>query len=163
MSVLSACVFDTADGADDAVRRITADPDRAHDLVDDAATLRWETGAARPTGERRPELASESNALGDGFWALVIGLTLRVPLLGAAVGGVAGARSGSLTEPGIDELFMNRLRDAVTPGRSALLAIGARSVWDLVTADLTGPERPDSFVTEISDRQLARLREVFGT
>ena len=58
---------------------------------------------------------------------------------------------------------MNRLRDAVTPGRSALLAIGARSAWDLVTADLTGPERPDSFVTEISDRQLARLREVFGT
>ena len=162
MTALTACVFDTADGADDAVRRILADPDRTHDLVDDAATLRWDAGAARPTSERRPELASE-NALGDGFWALVIGLTLGVPLLGAAVGGVAGARSGSLTEPGIDEMFMNRLRDAITPGRSALLAIGSRSAWDLVTADMTGPERPDPVATEISDRQLARLREVFGT
>jgi uncharacterized membrane protein len=161
MIALSACVFDTADGADDAVERLTADPHRVRDLVDDVATLRWDEGAARPVSERRPELASQ-DALGDGFWELVIGLTLSVPLLGAAVGGVAGAGSGSLTEPGIDETFMNRLRDAVTPGRSALLAIGPQSAWELVTAGMTGPERPDPVLTEISDRQFAGLRAVFG-
>jgi uncharacterized membrane protein len=162
MTALTACVFGTADGADDAVQRIMSDPDRTHGLIDDAATLRWDDGAARPRSMRRAELAS-GNALGDGFWALVIGLTLRVPLLGAAVGGVAGAGSGALPGAGIDELFMNRLRDAVTPGRSALLAIGSRSAWDLVAADMPGREGPDTVLAEISDRQLAALREVFQT
>jgi uncharacterized membrane protein len=161
MTALTAYVFDTTDGADDAVRRIVARPDLVKRFADDAATLRWEDEAAQPRSRRRPELASE-NALGDGFWELVIGLTLRVPLLGAAVASVAGAGAGSLTDAGIDETFMNRLRDAFTPGRSALLAIGPKSAWDLVTTDVTGPERPDLVATAISARQLAGLREVFA-
>lgn len=161
MTALTACVFDTADGADGAVQRIMRDPALSHDLVDDAATLRWDEDATRPRSERRAELASR-HALGDGFWALVIGLTMHVPLLGAAVGGVAGARSGALTEVGIDEMFMNRLRDALTPGRSALVTIGPSSASDLVASDMTGPDRPDAVACEISDRQLAVLREVFA-
>jgi uncharacterized membrane protein len=162
VTLLTACIFDTADGADDAVRRLMSSARLAQGLVDDAATLRWDDGTARPRIERRVELAS-MNALGDGFWALVLGLTLRVPLLGAAVGGAAGARSGSLAAAGIDETFMNRLRDLVTPCRSALLAIGPRSASELVGVDLAAPQRPDTVSTEISDRQLAALREAFAS
>jgi uncharacterized membrane protein len=161
-TLLTACVFDTADGADEAVRRMVSASDPLCDLVDDAVTLRWDESATRPRLERRVEMASR-NVLGDDFWALVIGLTFRVPLLGAAVGGAAGARSGSLAVAGIDEIFMNRLRDLITPRRSALLAIGPRSASDLVADHLAGPQRPDSVVTRISDRQTAALREVFAS
>jgi uncharacterized membrane protein len=161
-TALTACLFDTADGADNAVQRLMSEGELAPGVVDDAVTLRWDEGAARPCSWRRAELSS-GNALGDGFWALVIGLTLRVPLLGAAVGGVAGARSGSLAEAGIDETFMNRLRDAVTPGRSAFLVLGARSAWGVLVGEILRPERPDSVATDISARQLAALHQVFST
>jgi uncharacterized membrane protein len=96
----------------------------------------------------------------------LIGLTLHVPLLGAAVGGVAGAAGGALTNPGIDETFMNRLRDAITPGRSSLLTIGPGTAWDLVAAVAGGPERAEvvtTEMTEITERQLSALREIFAT
>jgi uncharacterized membrane protein len=161
MTVLTACVFDTAEGADEAMERVLATSGIAQALVDDAATLRWDGGAARPRIERRADLASE-HALGEGFWALVIGLTLRVPLLGAAVGGAAGASSGSLAVAGIDETFMNRLRDAFTPRRSAILAIGERPASDLMVADTSGQQCPCTVSTQISDRQLAALRLAFS-
>jgi uncharacterized membrane protein len=162
MTALTACFFDTADGADDAVRRMISDAERYRGVVDNAATLRWDEGEARPRSLRRPELAS-SNALGDGFWSLVVGLTLLIPLLGAAVGGVAGATGASLGDAGIGETFMNQLRDALTPGRSALLTIGPQSPSELVFARTAGLDRSDYVVAEISDRQLAALREVFAT
>jgi len=161
-TALTARLFDRADAADDAVRRVLADPDLAEVLPDDAATIRWDDGAPLPSCERCADLSSPDDPLGDGFWELVLGLTLRVPLLGAAVGGVAGARGGSLADVGIDETFMNRLRDALVPGRSALLVVGPRSFWDLVDSGPTGPEWPGLMVTELSDRQLGALREVFA-
>ena len=161
VTILTACVFDSAGGADDAVQRILTTSALSSSLVDDAATLRWDDGDARPRIERRIELGS-GNALGDDFWALVIGLTLRVPLLGAAVGGAAGAHCGSLAAAGIDETFMNRLRDLITPRRSALLAIGRRSAAELVAADPAGQQRPVTVSTQITARQLAALREAFA-
>ncbi|NUR07949.1 MAG: DUF1269 domain-containing protein [Nocardioidaceae bacterium] len=157
----TAWVFDTADGADLAVRRLLDGPTRAREAVEDGATASWEEDAPRPRIQRRPELTSDA-ALGGEFWDLVLGLTFRVPLLGAAVAGVAGAASGSLADAGIDEGFMNRLRDTLTPGRSALLVLGSEVAGAALAVDVsTGPERPDVVAAHLSPRQVAALREVF--
>jgi uncharacterized membrane protein len=128
--------------------------------VDDAAVVSWQTAEPRPRIRRFPALASK-DALGDDFWALVLGLTFRVPLLGAAVSGVAGAAAGSLAAAGINERFMNRLRDELTPGRSALLVVGPRSAATTVLGLAGGTERPQTVVAGLSVLQMAALREVF--
>ena len=43
-----------------------------------------------------------------------------------------GALSGSLTDVGIDDNFIKRVRDRMTPGRSALFVLSANAVGDLV-------------------------------
>src|SRR3954447_1359142 len=118
---LTAWIFDSPTEAEATAERLVAGPEVARLSVDDAAVVSWDPEAPRPPIRSFPALASAA-ALGDDFWALVLGVTFRVPLLGAAVAGVAGA-GGSLAAAGINERFMNRLRDELTPGRSALLIL----------------------------------------
>jgi uncharacterized membrane protein len=159
-SALSVWIFDGADQAAATARRLAATPDVTSGAVDDAALVSWDFEAPRPRIRRLAELASEA-ALGDDFWALVLGLTFRVPLLGAAVAGVAGAASGSLAAAGITESFMNRLRDEVTPGRSALMLLGPQAACAAALEVSTGAERPQTVVATLSPRQISALREVF--
>ena len=61
--------------------------------------------------------------MGGSFWGLLFGLIFFVPLLGAAIGAATGALAGSLTDVGIDDAFINKVRDQVTPGTSALFVL----------------------------------------
>jgi len=159
-SALSVWIFDGADEAAATARRLASDASPTGVDVDDAALVSWEIDAPRPRIRRFAELASE-DALGEEFWALVLGLTFRVPLLGAAVGGVAGAAAGSLALAGINEGFMNRLRDELTPGRSALLLLGREADASTALGMSTGAERPQMVVADLSRPQIGALREVF--
>jgi uncharacterized membrane protein len=157
---LTAWIFDEASEAEAVAQGLAAGPTTSAG-VDDAAVVRWDPDEPRPRLRRFAALASD-DALGEDFWALVLGITFQVPLLGAAVAGVAGAAAGSLSAAGIDERFMNRLRDELTPGRSALLVLGPRAGSG---AHDPGPglARPEVVVAALSALQVAALREVFGT
>jgi uncharacterized membrane protein len=98
-------------------------------------------------------------AFGGGFWGLFFGLLFLVPALGLAVGATMGAVVGSMF--GIDDRFIDTVRDKITPGTSALFVMTARPVeGDAIAAfRRVGAELVS---TDMSREQENHLAEVFG-
>jgi len=161
MAALTVWRFDAVDGADAAVRlleRLVRDEGL---VIDDAAVVEWEAGRRKPhthplTG------AVTTGVLGGGFWGLLFGLIFFVPLLGAAIGAATGALAGSLADVGIDDHFINRVRDEVTPGTSALFLLSADTAVDRIREALADRPRADVISTGLDPDQDAALRAVFG-
>ncbi|HZJ10447.1 MAG TPA: DUF1269 domain-containing protein [Trueperaceae bacterium] len=99
-------------------------------------------------------------ALGGTFWGLLIGLIFLMPLLGAAIGAASGAIGGALTDIGINDDFIKKMRAKVTPGTSALLLLASTQAPDKV-ADALRHLGPELISTNLSEEQEARLRELF--
>ena len=161
MSTLTVWRFDTTEGAEQAAD-ILRDLARAGAIVlEDAATVVWERGRNKP---RTHQLTSTTGAgaLGGGFWGLLFGLIFFVPLLGAAIGAATGALAGSLTDVGIDDSFINRVRDQVTPGTSALFLMTSAAAIDRVHDAFAGGPKAELIFTDLSPEQEAALREVFA-
>ena len=51
--------------------------------------------------------------MGGAFWGMLFGLIFFVPLLGMAVGAGIGALTGSMTDVGIDDAFIKRMREEI--------------------------------------------------
>lgn len=160
MQTLSVWRFDTAEGADQAVGTLEDLAKQQVIRIFDGATVSWAEGAKRPKTRQLHNLAG-AGALGGAFWGLLFGLLFFVPLLGMAIGAAAGALSGSLTNVGIDDDFIKRTRDQITPGTSALFVMSRDAVLDKVKAAFPG-ERPELLFTNLSDEQEKALREAFA-
>ncbi|MEI7057355.1 DUF1269 domain-containing protein [Nocardioides sp. CCNWLW239] len=160
MATLTVWKYDTTDGADEAVKNLEELVQQDLIVLEDAATVRWEVGKKKP---KTRQLASTKalGAMSGTFWGMLFGLIFFVPLLGAAVGAAAGALSGSLTDVGIDDAFINKVRDQVTPGTSALFLMTSDAVIDKVREAMRGNEGELIF-TNLSSEQEAALREVFA-
>jgi uncharacterized membrane protein len=136
MSTLVAWKFDTCDGAERGGRtlqqRLSLSEGSEDKLVRDAARVSWSPGGGKPTTAIVP-LGSSDAALGETFWGVLFGVIFFAPLLDAAAASATGGGSDGLADLGIDEVSVNRVRDAVTPGTSALFVIGADSAIDRVS------------------------------
>lgn len=159
MATLTAWKFDTPEGADAAEQTLVGLAKEELIQVHDAATVSWPEGKRRP---RTRQLASTTGAgaMSGSFWGLLFGLLFFVPLLGMAAGAAAGALSGSLVDVGIDDDFIDAVRQKVTPGTSALFVLSSDAVLDKVKDAFAGT-RPELIHTNLSGEQEARLREVF--
>src|SRR5436189_4392868 len=122
---------DTAEGADQAVTTLEGLARQNIVTLHDAATVAWPEGKKKP---KTHQVASTTGAgaLGGAFWGMLFGLIFFVPLLGAALGAATGALSGSLADVGIDDGFINKVRDQITPGTSALFVMTSDAVVDKV-------------------------------
>jgi uncharacterized membrane protein len=162
VATLSAWRFDSTDGADRAADILIGLAERDDIVLLDAATVVWEAGKRKPrTRELFPD-ATGHGALGGGFWGLLFGLVFFVPLLGAAIGAATGAMAGSLTDVGIDDGFINRVRDQVTPGTSALFLLTSDAVVERVHDAFVDGPKGDLIHTDLSAEQESALREIFG-
>ena len=159
MGTLTVWKFDSADGADAA--EATLVELARHDLftIHDAASVRWDRGEPKPETTQLHELAG-AGALGGMFWGMLFGFIFFVPLLGAAIGGATGALSGSLRDVGIDDSFINRVRDEITPGTSALFVLSSDAVLDEVKDAFAG-QSPELIFTNLNRDQERALHEVF--
>jgi uncharacterized membrane protein len=160
MATLTAWKFDTPEGADDAEQTLIGLAKQELIQIHDAATVSW------PEGKRKPktrQLASMTGAgaMSGSFWGLLFGLLFFVPLLGMAVGAAAGALSGSLVDVGIDDDFINSVREKVTPGTSALFLLSSDAVLDKVKDAFAGTQ-VELIHTNLSGDEEARLRELFA-
>jgi uncharacterized membrane protein len=128
--------------------------------LDDAAIVTWPEDRKKPKTEQLQSMAG-MGALGGSFWGLLFGLLFFIPLLGMAVGAAVGALSASFVDVGIDDNFIRKVRDQVTPGTSALFLLTSHVVQDKVLDQFrsTGAEL---ISTNLSQEQEQRLREVFG-
>ena len=160
MATLTVWKFDNASGADDATETLRQLSTQNLITIHDAATVRWEEGKKKPKTRQLNNLAG-AGALGGAFWGMLFGLIFFVPLLGAAIGAASGALAGSLSDVGIDDGFINRVRDEVTPGTSALFVMSSDAVMDKVREVFSG-NRPELIFTNLSDEQENAIREVFA-
>jgi uncharacterized membrane protein len=161
MATLTVWRFDSPRGADEAA--LTLQDLARQDLVvvHDAATVTWEQGKKKP---RTRQLASTTGAgaLGCTFWGLLFGMIFFMPLLGAAIGAATGALAGSLNDVGIDDSFINKVRDQVTPGTSALFVLSSDAVVDKVHTAFAEHRPAELLFTSLSTEQEAALRDVFA-
>src|SRR5215212_7712959 len=119
--------------------------------IQDAAYVTWPVGASKPKTQQAQSMGA-AGALGGAFWGLLFGLLFFLPLLGMAIGAAAGALSGALTDVGINDDFIKKTRDEITPGTSALFVMSRDAVLDKVKAAFPG-ERPELLFTNLSDEQ----------
>ncbi|MCD2191821.1 DUF1269 domain-containing protein [Actinomycetospora endophytica] len=160
MATLTVWKFATSDGADTAVSTLKSLENQRLIELHDAATVSWKPGAKKPTTRQLQPLVG-IGATGGMFWGLLFGLIFFVPLLGAAVGAALGAAVGSLGDVGIDDDFISRLREQVTPGTSALFALTFDAVPDKVQ-EAFGDLQPELIQTNLSADQEDALRESFA-
>jgi uncharacterized membrane protein len=160
MGTLTVWKFDTASGADDATETLRELSSQHLITIHDAATVRWDEGKRKPKTKQLHNLAGEG-ALGGAFWGMLFGLIFFVPLLGAAIGAASGALAGSLRDVGIDDSFINRVRDEVTPGTSALFVMSSDAVMDKVR-EAFSTNRPELIFTNLTNEQEDAIRHAFA-
>ena len=160
MTTLSVLEFNSADGADQALRILQRLQQQQLIKLVDAAVVTWPQGSKGPKTKQMVSTA-RAGALGGAFWGFLFGLIFFVPLLGLAIGAATGAISGALTDFGIDDNFIKQIRDKVKPGTSALFLMSAHAVVDRVVAELKSLN-PELISSNLSDEQESRLRELFA-
>jgi uncharacterized membrane protein len=160
VATLTVWKFEDAQGAERAVATLESLSKQQMINLLDAATVSWPSGAKKPK-TRQLRSMTGAGALGGSFWGLLFGLIFFVPLLGMAIGAAMGALAGSMTDIGIDDDFIKRARDEITPGTSALFLMSSDAVMDKVRDAFRG-ERPELVSTNLSDEQERSLREVFS-
>ncbi len=128
--------------------------------VDTAAMVWW------PPAQRKPSIRdlgglTHPGVLWGGFWGVVLALIFLTPLAGPTFGAAAGAFAGSLSDFGVEDDFVRRVRDRVTPGTSAVFAIGGSDTVDAIAAALDhgGVELIRS---TLSHEQARHLRDALG-
>ena len=161
MSTLAVWTFDTSHGAERGSQTLLALSGADRAMVHDAARVSWVLGTSKPTTRPIADLAWDEG-LGEEFWGVLFGLIFYSPLLGAAVGSATGGLSGSLAGFGIDDTFVNRVRDTVTPGTSALFVLGSDPVVDRVRDALRIDQPVKLLVTRLNRLQEGSLRQVFA-
>ncbi len=160
MATLTVWKFPDAAGADQAEATLEQLQKQELIHIHDAATVSWPEGAKKPK-TRQLNTRAGAGALGGSFWGLLFGLIFFVPLLGMAIGAAMGALTGSMSDVGIDDSFINGVRDQVTPGTSALFLMSSDAVMDKVKDAFDG-QHVELIQTNLDDAQEAKLREVFA-
>ena len=160
MATLTVWKFETPTGADDAVVPLESLAKQELIKIHDAATVTWMPDKKKPKTRQLNNLAG-AGALGGAFWGLLFGLLFFIPLIGLAVGAAAGALAGSLTDVGIDDDFIGKVREQVTPGTSALFVMTSDAVLDKVEEAFKGVHGT-LISTNLSQEQEDKLREAFA-
>ena len=93
---------------------------------------------------------------------LAVGGIFFAPLLGAAIGAATGAFIGSMAEVGIDEDFIEEVRQKVTEGTSTLFALTSGATAPEEVMDELRQYDFEIISTNLSEEQEKKLREAFG-
>jgi uncharacterized membrane protein len=137
MNTLVVWRFDDRDGAGDALPRLQRLAAAGEATVDDAALVTW------PPGHRKPSTATLGSLNGPGrlwggSWGVLLALIFLVPIAGPTFGAAAGAVAGSLSDFGIADDFVKRVREDVGPGTSALFVVTTQASAERLAEALAG-------------------------
>jgi uncharacterized membrane protein len=161
MTNLTVWKFNTVDGAEKAIDKLT-DLQKQHLIeIQDAAIVYWEPGKKKPK-TRQALNTTAFGALDGAFWGMLFGLLFFVPIFGMAVGALSGALSGHFADYGIDDDFIKDVRSKVTEGTSALFLMSQNATVDKVLDAFSG-EQIELIRSNLSNEQEAKLREHFAT
>jgi len=160
MATMTVLKFSTADGARQALDTVESLSKQHLINLHDAAIVTWPGGKKKPKTKQMANLAG-IGALDGAFWGMLFGLIFFVPFFGMAVGAAMGALSGKFADYGIDDDFINSVRDQVTEGTSALFLMTSDAVMDKVADAFKGVEF-DLIASSLSKEQEDELRAAFA-
>jgi uncharacterized membrane protein/uncharacterized membrane protein YjjP (DUF1212 family) len=163
MTTLTVWKFDSPTGADAAINTLEILAKQELITIHDAATVSWPRGAKKPKTRQLRNLTA-GGAMSGMFWGMLFGLIFLVPFLGAAVGAAAGALSGSLSDVGIDDQFIKRVREEISPGTSALFLMSGDAVVEKVKSAMDdGGHAPELLRSNLTTEQEVALREMMSS
>lgn len=160
MATLSVLKFDTPFGAQHMLNTLQELQKQQLVQVQDAAIVTWEEGKKKPKTQQLQGLTA-AGAVGGAFWGMLFGLLFFVPFLGLALGAAMGAIAGHFSDYGIDDKFINSVKEKVTPGTSALFLLTSGAVMDKLAAAVKG-QKFEIIQTNLTAEQEAKLREAFA-
>ena len=126
------------------------------DLEDAAIVIRNKDGKVKI---KQTQELTTAGALSGGFWGLLFGFIFFNPLLGWAVGAIAGGLSGALTDIGIDDNFIREVGSTIEPSTSAIFVLVRRATPDKVLEDLSRFEGK-VLKTSLSNEDEAKLQAI---
>lgn len=97
----------------------------------------------------------------DAFRGLLLGALFFIPVIGAAAGAAFGAASKAMAAVGIGSDQLERIRENVTPGTSALFAVTEEGDLDRVGERFHGFSGK-LVATNLTQEERALLHETFG-
>lgn len=160
MATLSVLKFDTPDGAQQMLNVLEGAQKQQLLEIQDAAIVTWEQGKKKPKTKQLHSMAGVG-ALGGAFWGMLFGLLFFVPFLGLAIGAAMGALAGHFSDYGIDDKFINSVKEKVTPGTSALFLLTSNVVLDKLAAIVKG-QKFEIIQTNLTQEQEEKLRAAFA-
>ncbi|GAA1116986.1 DUF1269 domain-containing protein [Kribbella jejuensis] len=162
MGTLTVWKFGSWDGANQAIGTLEGLAKDGVIRVVDAASVSWQPEMRRPR-TRQVRSLTGVGAVGGMFWGLLFGTVFLGPVAGVALGAAAGALAGSLVDVGIDDDFIESVRDQVTPGTSALFLLSSDEDTEKIrdTFRATGL-RARLIQSNLSAEQEAAIHELFA-
>ena len=139
MATLTVLKFDNPEGAAGMLDKIKSLQKQKLITLQDAATVTWPQGKKSPKTKQLVNLAG-IGALDGAFWGMLFGLIFFVPWFGMAVGAAFGALGGKMRDYGIDDDFIESVREQITEGTSGLFLLTSDAVMDKVTDQLKGEQ-----------------------
>ncbi len=159
MTTLTVWGFSEPDAAERVRDKVLALQKQDLITVQDAAVVTWPADKKKPKTKQSVSMAG-AGASGGAFWGLLFGLIFFVPFFGMAFGAAIGALSGSMQDFGIDDDFIDSVREQVKPGTSALFLMSSDAVVDRVQEALAGEEM-NLLTTNLSVADERALAELF--
>jgi uncharacterized membrane protein len=162
MATFTVWKFDSAGGADDALNTLERLQKEELITLEDGAVVSWAEGKKKPKTRQLHSMAG-AGAMGGAFWGFLFGLLFFVPIFGLAVGAAIGGLSGSMADVGIDDNFIEEVRQKITPGTSALFLLTSGAVQDKVREEMSGIAGHAELIhTHQTNEQEAKLRDAFA-
>ena len=159
MATLSIWKFTSPDGAEKALRTLAQLQADRLVSIQDASVVSWPEGRRKPRTWQARDVAGPA-ALSGAFWGLLFGIVFLLPILGMAIGAAVGLASGALSHVGLSGEFLQRVRDRITPGTSALFLLTRDEVVDRIHDAFAGTHA-ELLVTNLSKEQEDALRTAF--
>jgi len=160
MSTFTVWQFDTPEGAEHASEALHGAAKDGLVRIIDTAVVSWPEGASKPTTKHAHQ--DEWRGTGWGaFWGLLLGALFFIPVIGVAAGAALGAATKAMAAVGIDSDQLDRIRESVTPGTSALFAVTEEGDLDRVGERFHG-FTGKLVATNLTKEEQALLHETFG-
>ena len=160
MATLTVLKFNTPEGANQMLDKVTSLQKMELIKIQDAAIVSWPQGKKGPKTKQLVNMAG-MGALNGAFWGMLFGLIFFVPFFGLAVGAAMGALTGKMADYGISDEFIKTTREKVTEGTSALFLMTEGAVLDKVTAELKGYEF-ELIASNLTAEQEEQLKAAFA-
>ena len=159
-STLTVWKFNTPEGAQTALARITDLAKQQLIEVQDAAVVSWPADQKKPK-TRQALSTTGAGALSGAFWGMLFGLLFFIPFLGMAIGAAMGSLAGHFTDVGINDEFIKQVQQKVTPGTSALFLMSQNATVDRVKTAFADMQM-ELIQSNLSEEQETKLRAMFG-